>query len=164
MSGNGLYVNRLIGQYRSRGALIDTNLMVLLIVGYYNVQRISRFKRTVSYTISDFNLVSELAARFERRLTSPNILTEVDNLCRQLPISEHAGIAESARVIVGRLVEVYQQSLDVVARDDYRTFGITDAVTIAIALNHLVLTDDLRLASFLSAQGRDVININHLRF
>lgn len=35
---------------RSNGVLVDTNLLVLLIVGAVNRERISRFKRTNHYT------------------------------------------------------------------------------------------------------------------
>ena len=38
---------------RANGLLIDTNLLMLLIVGFVNRDRILRFKRTSSYVFAD---------------------------------------------------------------------------------------------------------------
>jgi hypothetical protein len=41
---------------RANGLLVDTNLLVLLIVGLVNRDRISRFKRTTGYSSADSDL------------------------------------------------------------------------------------------------------------
>lgn len=41
---------------RTRGILIDTNLLVLLLVGAVNRDRIPKFKRTRGYTADDWDL------------------------------------------------------------------------------------------------------------
>jgi hypothetical protein len=47
----------LIGKHRSKGVLVDTNLLVLLLVGLVNKRRIRRFKRTRDFTPADFDLL-----------------------------------------------------------------------------------------------------------
>ncbi len=44
----------LIEKHRANGLLIDTNLLVLFLVGKTNKSRILSFKRTQAYTLEDF--------------------------------------------------------------------------------------------------------------
>ena len=89
------HFDRIIAKHRANGVIIDTNLFLLLVIGNYDTRRISTFKNTISYTVDDFGLVLRLIALFERRVTTPNILTEVDNLSRQIPEREHEGVSAS---------------------------------------------------------------------
>ena len=43
----------LIEKHRAKGVLVDTNLLVLFLVGRVNRQRILNFKRTGDFTIED---------------------------------------------------------------------------------------------------------------
>ena len=79
--------SQLIAKYRGKGVLLDTNLMLLLAVGLYKRERISSFKRTDQYTARDFSLVADIISKFDRRITTPHILAETDNLTRQLPVA-----------------------------------------------------------------------------
>jgi hypothetical protein len=73
------YLETMFDKYKAQGILIDSNLMLLIAVGIYNTQRILTFKRTMRYTLDDFELMLRILYRFHRRVTTPNILTEVDN-------------------------------------------------------------------------------------
>jgi hypothetical protein len=154
---------QLIAKYRSKGVLLDTNLMVLLAVGYYKRERISSFKRTDKYTVQDFSLVAGIMSKFERHVTTPHILAETDNLTRQLHAREHLRVAAIMAHLVERLFEIYSPSAGAVRHERYGTLGLTDCVTIAVAADILVITDDLPLWNILSHLGRDAININHIR-
>jgi hypothetical protein len=44
----------LITKHRGKGVFVDTNLLVLLLVGSVNSARIPNFKRTQDFTIDDF--------------------------------------------------------------------------------------------------------------
>jgi hypothetical protein len=89
----GTHADRLLRKYRLIGAVLDTNLAILLVVGFYNVERIGTFKRTLKYLLSDYVTLVNVVSRIERLVFTPNIATEVDNLIRQLPASEHQAIA-----------------------------------------------------------------------
>lgn len=153
----------LIAKYRGKGVLLDTNLMVLLAIGSYKRERISSFKRTDKYTTRDFSLVIGILGQFEQRITTPHILTETDNLTRQLPTHEHAAIAATMARLIDALFEVRLPSADAARHPRYAHLGLADCMTIAAAEDVLVLTDDFRLANVLSHLGRDAVNINHLR-
>jgi hypothetical protein len=74
------YVLQLINQHRGSGLVVDTNLLLLFLIGRTNQNRISKFKRTQAYTIEDFDLLDRFMAEFKIPITTPHILTEVSNL------------------------------------------------------------------------------------
>jgi hypothetical protein len=157
------YPEALIEKYRRKGVLIDTNLLVLLAIGVYNPARILTFKRTFKYTIDDFDLLLRIIGFFERKVITPNILTEVDNIARQMPEREHAAVADVISQLLLRFLEVYIPSVQVLGQRPYAERGLTDCVTIACAEETLIVTDDFALSNRLSSSGFDVLNINHIR-
>lgn len=161
----GDHVSRLVSRYRERGILVDTNLMVLLVVGRYDPERIGSFKRTAAYTKFDLELVHRLLRPFRRRVTTPHVLTEVDNIARQLPAREHGSLSAAMYEIAAGLLELSMPTVDLMSSPIYPRVGLTDAMIVATALelDCLVLTDDYPLANRLETMRRGVININHLR-
>jgi len=153
----------LIEKYRDKGVLLDTNLMVLLAIGLYKRERISSFKRTDKYTNRDFSLMIGLLGQFQQRITTPHILTETDNLTRQLPTNEHAAIAATMTLLIDEHFEIRRPSAYAARHPRYADVGLADCMTITATEGVLVLTDDFRLANILSHLGRDAVNINHLR-
>jgi hypothetical protein len=55
-------VRQLINRHSVSGILVDTNLLLLYLIGRTNRHRISRFKRTQAYTIEDFDLLNRFMA------------------------------------------------------------------------------------------------------
>ena len=159
------YLAALFERYKAKGVLIDTNLMVLIAVGTYNQLRVGTFKRTIEYTLDDLEMMLRIIAYFDRHFTTPNILTEVDNLTRQLPEAEHGGLAAAFAQLVSRQFEIYVQSQQTVQHATYARLGLADWATAMAAAgqNALIITDDLRLSNMLSSLGMDAININHIR-
>ena len=54
----------LIKKHQARGVLVDSNLLVLFLVGKVNKRRILEFKRTQNFTIADFDLLARLIVWF----------------------------------------------------------------------------------------------------
>ena len=63
-----------------KGIVLDTNLLLLFVVGSYNPELISKFDRVKSYKIDDFENILIITSKFKTIFTSPNILTELTNL------------------------------------------------------------------------------------
>jgi hypothetical protein len=161
---NESFTLSLLGKHRIEGAVIDTNLLVLLFVGSYDANRIESFKRTMQYTKNDFSLLINILKKLDRRIVTPNILTEADNLCRQLPEREHAGISATITKLCDSFLELYVPARDVTADLLYTRLGITDCIIAGLAKQkRLVITDDFALEQRISSAKGDVININHLR-
>ncbi|MBE9063029.1 PIN domain-containing protein [cf. Phormidesmis sp. LEGE 11477] len=151
----------LLQKYFQKGILVDTNILLLLFVGELGRERISNFGRTDQFTPRDYDLLIELLKRFKVIATTPNVLTEVNSLLNKL--------REPARKVfskgLARLEEIYIPSREVASSNwPFLKYGLTDCGIADIAQSkYLVLTDDLRLASYLHQKGIDTINFNNLR-
>jgi hypothetical protein len=137
--------------------------MLLLVVGSHGRRWIERSNRTRSYTIDDFDLLMRMANYFRHRITTPNILTEVDNLARQLPRSEHASIARIMRRLIDNIVELYVPARAAVGHPRFSSLGLADCVTLACVDGTLLITGDRELAGIVAKLGGDVVNFHHYR-
>jgi hypothetical protein len=156
-------VSRLVAKYRQKGVLIDSNLFLLLVIGSYKLERISTFKRTIKYTKRDFSLLRHLCSLFEVRMTTPNILTEVDSLGRQLGSNEYVHFAAAFRAVAKLNREEHYPFKTVADLGQFDRFGLADTVSFVLSTDCLLLSDDLPLYSLVTMAGRDAINFNHLR-
>ncbi len=154
----------LLSRYRSRGLLIDTNLLLLYFVGAYDPDRISKFKRTLIFTVEDFNTLSSIIRYFGKVVTTPNILTEVSNLSNQLPEDVKLKYYSEFTKQAAGLDEQYTAAEAICSLEHFKKFGLTDSGIINMVKDkYLVLTDDFRLSNYLQSVGIDVINFNHIR-
>ncbi|MFN6569753.1 PIN domain-containing protein [Dendronalium sp. ChiSLP03b] len=160
-------IHSLICRYPQKGILVDTNILLLFLVGSVNPERITKFNRTQQFIPEDYELLLEFLAKFQKLVTTPNILTEVNSLANQLGEPERSQcFAIFARFAqnVTRLNEHYIKSLDAVTVDRFVKFGLTDCGILTLARGkHLVLTDDLKLTNYLQSLDIDVINFNNIR-
>jgi hypothetical protein len=150
---------------RSDKLLLDTNLLILLVIGLTDPEQIERFKRTRAYTRADYALLSRFVNGYRALVTTPNVLTETSNLAGQLaePLRKRA-LAVLAGFINGA-EERYYVSRALSEDKLYLQLGLTDtAVKHAAAEQIAILTDDLPLYGRLTSQGAEVFNFNHLRF
>jgi hypothetical protein len=159
------YASDLIVRFRSKGVLVDTNLLLLLLIGSYDCELVggSGFKRVAKYSIEDFTALVRLLAQFKLTVTTPHILTEVSNLAAQLP--EH-----HKSLCFGRFVETFKdfaelntQSFVAAGRPEFPYLGLTDCVIAQVASDYLVITDDLRFSNCLNQTGVETLNFNHVR-
>lgn len=151
--------------YASKGLLIDTNLLVLLIVGTINPTQISLHKRTNSYSAEDYNRLITFADRFKIRVTTPNILTEVSNLLEGYSYKGKYALDLLERFTQGTK-EIVCESLSTMHTypKSYLKYGLSDAVIHRVASEkYLVLTDDLNFCAYLQGNGLLSINFNNLR-
>lgn len=60
--------------------LIDTNLLVLLVVGRVNPERIQSFKRTSGYDKQAYDALERIVLHARRLVALPHVWAEVSNL------------------------------------------------------------------------------------
>ena len=158
------YLRNLLYKYKSKGLLIDTNLLLVYFVGKYDVMLLGKFKRTIAFTIDDFKKLERLFLFFDKIVTTPNVLTEVNSLSNQLPESVKINYYEKITQHIVKLDENYIESKKICELTHFPKFGLTDTGIIELVKGkYLVLTDDFRLANYLDKMMIDVINFNHLR-
>ena len=155
----------LINHYASGRVLLDANLLLLLVVGTYNRQRVETFKRLNIFAPEDFDLLIGIIARFRGIVVTPNILTEVSNLAGNLPDHERELCFRIFGESISASDEVYVPSSTVASDATFRRFGLSDAVIIQVASQPvLVMTVDFRLAQYLQFLKLPVLNFNHIRY
>jgi hypothetical protein len=156
-------INILAKKFRQKGILIDTNLLILLLVGYYNENMISSFKRTANYTVEDYKYLKVFLTGFEQHFYTPNILTEITNLTDSINSEPNFSFFQHVKYVLGAFKEDNVSSDEIMELKSFLKFGLTDAVNCKLSDKYLVLTDDLRLYSYLANQDLPAINFNHIR-
>jgi hypothetical protein len=158
------YFLDLLNRYRAKGALVDANLLLVYFVGCYDQTQITKFKRTKAYTEDDFHLLAAIVDFFGKVVTTPNVLTEVNGLSNQLPDSLKPSYYSEFAKRVDTLEEHFMESRQVSNSSHFTKFGLTDSGIVELARDkYLVITDDLRFASYCQNVGVDVINFNNIR-
>lgn len=158
-------VKAVFARYQQAGILVDTNILLLYIVGLVNRQRVPLFKRTKQFTSEDFDLLAQILKSFQKVVTTPNILTEVNSLANQLGEPERSRCFQFFRQVIDHMEEIHQPSQQIVRAPEFQKFGLTDCGILEVTQgSYLVLTDDLKLAATLQRKEIDTVNFNHIRF
>jgi hypothetical protein len=157
-------IQGLIRRYANKGAFIDSNLLLLLLIGTIDESFIKTFKRTQKYQIEDFYALAELLSKFSMLCTTPNILTEVSNLANALKSERKSLFFNLLSDRIKKLDEQYLPSENIAGSSEFIKFGLTDSVLIKLSIRGILLiTDDFPLAQYADSAGADVINFNHIR-
>jgi hypothetical protein len=67
-----------------RDVIIDTNIFILFLTGQINENRIRNYTRNSLYAKEDYYLLLNILSNYDRIITSPNILTEVDSILNRI--------------------------------------------------------------------------------
>lgn len=154
----------LIEQYRHKGLLLDTNLLLLLLIGTLQPTEITQFSRTRMFTTEDYDLLKLVVDDFQTFATTPNILTEVNNLSNKLSARLKTDYFRLFTAWIENTREFYIVSDDLSKHAEFTTYGLTDLSILHAAKDRfLVLTIDLPLTVLLQVSGVAVINFIHLR-
>src|ERR1035437_820999 len=153
----------LIEKHRAKGVLVDTNLLVLFLVGRVNRRRILNFKRTGDFVIEDYDLLVRRIAWFGKLIATPHVLSQVSDLT-DLTGNELTAIRELFKVLVEKGEESYDTSRLLVGDPAFKRLGLTDAAIATVCSRGvLVLTADAELHVALQERGIDALNFNHIR-
>jgi len=149
---------------RSRSILLDSNLLVLYLVGLCETALIGVHRRTRSYTLEDFFLLQAILDSKRSLITTPNILAEVSNLVRQIGNPNRARLTALLGEICQKLDERYTESALVAKDPHFARLGLTDTDVLGLcSAGLLLLTDDLDLYVAALRLGGVAVNFNHLR-
>ncbi|HEX5504343.1 MAG TPA: hypothetical protein VFW96_17085 [Thermomicrobiales bacterium] len=166
------YARTLIRQHQRAGIIVDTNLLLLLLVGGLDRALIARFKRTRALFIADdYPAVAAVVDSFQRVLTTPHILAEVSNFVGNAPEDWRRGLytvlanaLAPPNSAIALLDERYTRGAELVRDHAFSLFGLTDAGIGHLARDrYLVFTVDAPLADYLGRIGVAALNYNHIR-
>jgi len=159
------YVGVLLDKYRSKGLLVDSNLLLLYLVGSYDISLVGdgKFNKLSKYTAEDYRLLLRLKAAFARSVTTPHVLTEVSNLANDLPSSTRSQLLKEFAEAFDGMEELTTPSMAVAQRSDFHFLGLTDSALAQWSSRFLVVTDDVRMVARLNESDLEALNFNHLR-
>jgi rRNA-processing protein FCF1 len=148
---------------RVQAAILDANLVVLVISARVGFGRLATFGRLRLFVESDVDLLERLLRDYREIATTSYVLAETSNLGNKLSgavrdewyaaLANFAVITPEVHVatsVVGELPEVAR-------------FGITDAALRKLAETHMVITLEHRLSGYLQSLNLNAINFNHAR-
>lgn len=150
----------------SRALLLDTNLLLLFLVGGKDPGLVTNSRRLNAFEEDDYYLLARFidANRFNKLVSTPHILTEASNLLGlENNITKSAG-REAIKEFVQHCTEITHRAHMLVDKPEYNRLGLTDvAIRIASQLPAFVLTAVAPLYAHLAREGVEVANFNHVR-
>lgn len=149
-------------------AVLDTNLLVLLVVGSASKAYIARHDRLSGYTENDFDLLVELVGGFSDIVVLPHIWTEADYLVRSGGLRHPATheILDKLRVLISSTTELPIASAAGATRWEFGSLGLADSVLLHLSsmeahdLPVTLITADRDLANAAASQGYACIDYN----
>lgn len=143
---------------------LDTNLLVLLIVGSTSRKYIAIHKKLKAFTVEDFDLLIDILKSAKQIAVTPHVLAETSNLITYINDPAKSEILSKFKLFIEKNPEIYVRSLDASQQREFSRLGLTDAVIMELAKTKLpVLTADLALYLAASQAGLQVENFNHIR-
>lgn len=154
-------LNYFVSKYSNKIVVLDTNILLVYLVGCIDLRLISSFKRTNSrFCEDDFKILNQIFSKFNKFKTTPNVLTELSNLGGQLSGNNKLKFFEILSRFIEQTPEQYVKSSDIAIDFDFIELGITDRGILELSKNdYLIITDDFKL----SAKCSNSLNYNHLR-
>lgn len=145
---------------RTKPIIFDTSPLLLLLMGIYDKNAISSFKRLSSYDADDYELLLQFV--FNRKImVTPHVLSEVSNFASRLK-SKFFEFLESNAFTLDKIDEKYISKTYILNTPEVNKFGFTDISIILAAKenNALVLTDDFPLYGLCKKIGLDAMHVS----
>lgn len=143
------------------GLLVDTNLLVLWLIGETAIDAVGRTRRVREFDARAFGLVDAAVRRAREVVVTPHVLSESSNLLGQvggtrgLPASARRLLVESGRVWRESHVRLREAMVDVGL---VQAFGLTDWALLRLSRRYVLLTDDVGLVKASLRTGGRAIN------
>lgn len=145
--------------------LLDTNLLLLWIVGNVARDYIPQHKRLKAFSGPDFDYLKTILAGSNSVTTTVNAWTEVTNIIPfgvRPPLSRH--LLDFVRFAVQQWPELYHPSRNIVEDGAFMELGLADGALLSSLDNKTtLLTTDAPLYWHALARGHRAFNFHHLR-
>jgi rRNA-processing protein FCF1 len=156
-------VGTLLRGLSRRLVVVDTNILLLLVVGSNDLNELERHKRTRSLAVDRdlWHALLEVLAHFATVAVTPTILAETSNL-----LGRSTELRAVLAALLRQWIEVYHASEEIMRRhgEAYLRLGLTDVAILKLAEEGaVVLTDDALLHREILQWGHRSVNLNHLR-
>lgn len=141
-----------------RTAVLDTNVLLLLLVASVDISMLRSYKRVSLFTTQDVAALEDLLRSFQRLATTPHVLSETDNFIDQAPAYRRKDLKNALLQFISRTPERYSSSRDLIKLEAFLPLGLTDCGLIDFGLDAFIVTTDFHLAGHILALGGLAIN------
>lgn len=150
---------------KSKGILLDAQLLTALIVGSLGEGEVERFTMTRQFSSRDAAELSRIVKGFSWTCATPHVLAEASNLLDWLDGDRKSAARRRLTAYVCNVREAQVWASEIVRTPVCCTLGITGAGLIMLAQegNCTVFTADLPLYHYAARLRLDVVNFNHIR-
>ena len=147
------------------GYFIDSNLLLLLVVGRSSRDIIAKHKRLRQFTTRDYDILLDLLDGAAQVFVTPHTLAEASNLLAQHGEPERPLLFDQLRRLIHESKEVIVAGADASNHHAFKRLGLTDAALLEVITKQAqLLTVDLDL--YLEAQKKEpnsAVNFTYLR-
>lgn len=139
---------------------IDTNALILLIIGSIDPRLFKNHKRTSIYSNEDYEYLTEIIGEYNRLIVLPNIWTEVDNLLNDFSGRYKDVYVEKMKYATREISEEYLKSFEATQNYAFFDLGITDTQVLSISKKcDFLITADSRLSDYAISLGVQIIDL-----
>lgn len=140
--------------------VIDTNALIILILGQIDPKLIDSHKRTSIYEEQDYYDLLSVVVNFENLVVLPNVWTEIDNLLNGFTGNHKYHYIQSITSIIKKSSEKFISSINAVKSESFYSLGLTDSLLLELAKEcTLLITSDSSLSDQAKAKGIKVFDV-----
>lgn len=144
--------------------LIDTNALIILILGLIDINQIGKHKRATVYQEQDFYNLMEFIGDINNLVVLPNVWTEVDNHLNGFTGEHRNDYIRNIRDTINKTTEVYLESVSVTKEHFFIELGLTDSLLLQYAHNcNFLITSDSKLSDYAQSFGIEVYDMVKMR-
>jgi hypothetical protein len=150
----------------AKAVVIDTNLLLLLLVGATSHEYISKHRRLYPiYNTRHFELIQRLLSSWPKVICTAHILTEASNLARQTADPMRSEIMATFKRFINLADERQVPGAEAAEQPSFFRLGLTDAAILSLdpaEVQVLTVDHDLHIASL--EKGFDIQNLTAFLF
>lgn len=140
--------------------LIDSNALVVLIIGLIDTNLLSNHKRTSIYDEDDFLDLLGFISNIERLVVIPNVWTEVDNLLNDFSGNYKYPYLTHLTDTIKGTTELFLSSEIATSSPFFPELGLTDSLLIHYGVScEFLITSDSKLSDHAIANGIEVYDL-----
>jgi rRNA-processing protein FCF1 len=140
--------------------LIDTNSLIILLLGLIDPKLINTHRRTSIYEEQDFNDLLAFIGDFKKLVVLPNVWTEVDNLLNDFNRGHKERYVEEISNTIKTTTEKFLESKIATKSMSFFDLGLTDSLLLELSKEcELLITSDSSLSDYAIAYGIPVFDV-----
>ncbi len=154
-----------IRPFQNGRILLDTNLLIVYVVGQTSIELIDKHRRTKkTYTNIDYLNICRIVSCFQGMITTPYILSETSNLLENDSAYSRSTLSCLKNLIENNFLETFHGSKQVVQSNLFSAHGLSDSFSLQlIEQGVFCLSVDLDFIGPLTSKYLNAVNFNHWR-